>query len=105
MQKAPKFTKASAARTIHRRYQTAKYQPTRGHVLEELESQLAKAVVCLRGTMTRTIGPPTEADQIMVYAFDDASILVIPKAGRAYVARNRHDREHFQRMLEEHAKR
>ena len=92
MPKAPKFTKASAARMVHRRYQTAKYQPTRDHVLEELESLLAEAVVCSRGTMTRIIGGPTEADQIMVYAFDDNSILVIPKAGRAYVARNRHDR-------------
>ena len=76
--------------------------------MSETNSRLnhpAKAVVCCRWTMTRIIGAPTEADQIMVYAFDDTFILVIPKAGRAYVARNRHDREHFQRLLEEQTQR
>ena len=78
---------------------------TRDYVLEDIESLLAEAVACSLGTMTRIIGPAKEADQIMVYAFDDASILVIPIAGQVYVARSCHDRGHFQRMLEEHAKR
>lgn len=94
------MSKASVARAIHRRYQTAVAQTTRDHALEELEDALAQAVACASGTLTRIVGGLKESDHVQVYGFDDDSILVIPKQGRAYAARNRHDREHFGRMLE-----
>lgn len=101
MPQANKIRRASAARMVHRRYQTAKSQRSRDHALTELENVLNEATARARGTLTRTIGAPTEADQIMVYAFGDDSILIIPLKGLAFVARNQYDREHFGRMLEE----
>lgn len=100
MPNAKTMSKASTARMIHRRYQTAVVQRTRGHALEELGDALAQATSCASGTLTRIVGGRKEAGHVQVYAFDDDSILVVPEQGPAYVARNRHDREHFGRMLE-----
>ena len=101
MPNAKTMSKASTARIMHRRHQTAVAQITRDHLLEELEHTLGQAVARASGTLTRPIGGPREADQVTVYGFDDGSILIIPGQGPAYVAKNRHDLEHFGRMLEE----